>query len=205
MKCLIGTFHHNKTLQMSGLRNKTNLNEVFTSFRRFSSFSHQAKENPYETLGVPPTATQDEIKKAYHKLSFIQHPDRNNGSKESHRKFTKLTAAYKLLSDVDERRRFDKNETMAREFSRGFTPHVRTNTNRRVYVKSSRKIYDFERFNAGHYPRSFYEEKKAHTSIFPDEIDARGASRMSMLGNVLILWGATATLVLYLFIKQKKI
>ena len=47
-------------------------------------------ENFYQTLSVNENATQDEIKKAYRKLSMIHHPDKNNNSEESTIKFKLL-------------------------------------------------------------------------------------------------------------------
>ena len=47
--------------------------------------------NLYEALGITKTATQEEIKKDYRKLSLEFHPDRNNGSAESTEKFQKIS------------------------------------------------------------------------------------------------------------------
>ena len=65
--------------------------------------------NLYETLGVSKTATQAEIKKAYHKLARTLHPD-VNPDKKAAEKFKKVSAAYELLSDSDKRKRYDAGE-----------------------------------------------------------------------------------------------
>lgn len=65
--------------------------------------------NLYETLGVSKTATQAEIKKAYHKLARTLHPD-VNPDKKAAEKFKKVSAAYELLSDADKRKRYDAGE-----------------------------------------------------------------------------------------------
>lgn len=67
-------------------------------------------KDPYEALGVPRTATQDEIRSAYRKLAKILHPDLSPGSKDNEEKFKEVTAAYDLLSDGEKRRRFDSGE-----------------------------------------------------------------------------------------------
>jgi len=64
----------------------------------------------YEILGITKTATQEEIKKAYRKLSLELHPDRNNGSAESTEKFKKISNAYETLGDEENRKRYDMRD-----------------------------------------------------------------------------------------------
>lgn len=64
-------------------------------------------DNFYEILGVVKTASQEEIKKAYRKLSLELHPDRNNGSMESTEKFKKISCAYEILGDIENRKKYD--------------------------------------------------------------------------------------------------
>lgn len=67
-------------------------------------------KNPYEVLGVAPTATADEIKNAYRKLAKKLHPDLNPGDKTSEEKFKDVNTAYDLLKDAEKRKRFDNGE-----------------------------------------------------------------------------------------------
>jgi len=62
----------------------------------------------YATLGVPRTASDEEIKKAYRKLAMTYHPDRNNGSKEAEERFKEITEAYDVLRDPQKRAAFDR-------------------------------------------------------------------------------------------------
>jgi DnaJ-class molecular chaperone len=64
-------------------------------------------DNFYNILELPDTATGDEIKKAYRRLSLIHHPDKNNNSAESATKFQKISEAYETLGDVDKKREYD--------------------------------------------------------------------------------------------------
>ena len=48
----------------------------------------------YHVLGVPRTASADEIKKAYRKLALKYHPDQNPGNKTAEDKFKEINAAY---------------------------------------------------------------------------------------------------------------
>ncbi|MGE0752628.1 MAG: DnaJ C-terminal domain-containing protein [Variibacter sp.] len=66
--------------------------------------------NPYEVLGVAPTASVSEIQKAYRKLAKKLHPDLNPGDKTAEEKFKEVTGAYDLLGDADKRKRFDNGE-----------------------------------------------------------------------------------------------
>ncbi|MCJ1463730.1 hypothetical protein MMC07_002339 [Pseudocyphellaria aurata] len=62
----------------------------------------------YEALGVPPTATELEIKKAYRKLAITTHPDKNPGDASAHVRFQAIGEAYQVLSNEDLRKRYDK-------------------------------------------------------------------------------------------------
>jgi DnaJ family protein B protein 4 len=62
------------------------------------------KPDYYSILGVSNTASADEIKKAYRKLSLKHHPDKNGGSDE---KFKEINEAYSILSDTNERQKYD--------------------------------------------------------------------------------------------------
>lgn len=66
--------------------------------------------NPYEVLGVVPTASADEIKKAYRRLARKLHPDLNPGDKAGEEKFKEAANAWRLLGDPEKRRRFDAGE-----------------------------------------------------------------------------------------------
>ena len=67
-----------------------------------------AKRDYYEVLGVPKTATKDEIKKGYRKLAVKYHPDKNQGDKEAEEKFKEATEAYEVLADDDKRKIYDQ-------------------------------------------------------------------------------------------------
>lgn len=67
--------------------------------------------NPYEVLGVPRDATEEDIKKAYRRLALEHHPDRNPGNRDSEERFKEITLAYEILSDPDKRARFDRYGT----------------------------------------------------------------------------------------------
>jgi DnaJ homolog subfamily B member 4 len=62
--------------------------------------------NPYEVLGVSKEAGDDEIKKAYRKMSLQYHPDRNSDD-DAKEKFQEISSAYETLSRPEKREEYD--------------------------------------------------------------------------------------------------
>ena len=66
--------------------------------------------DPYDILGVPRSASEADIKKAYRKLAKSYHPDRNANDPKAKDKFAEASAAYEILSDAAKRAQFDRGE-----------------------------------------------------------------------------------------------
>ena len=66
------------------------------------------KRDYYEVIGVPKTASEDEIKKAYRKLAKKYHPDLNPNNKEAEAKFKEVNDAYEVLSDPEKKAKYDQ-------------------------------------------------------------------------------------------------
>jgi len=67
-------------------------------------------KDPYETLGVPRSASDKEIKDAFKKLARKFHPDLHPDDKDAEAKFKDISGANDLLKDKEKRRRFDAGE-----------------------------------------------------------------------------------------------
>src|SRR5256712_319754 len=62
----------------------------------------------YQTLGVPKTASEDEIRSAFRKLARKYHPDVAKDKKAAEEKFKEINEAYEVLSDPEKRKKYDQ-------------------------------------------------------------------------------------------------
>jgi DnaJ-class molecular chaperone len=78
--------------------------------------------DPYQVLGVPRTASADEIRKAFRKLAKANHPDTNPNNKEAEERFKRVSGAFDIVGDPAKKKKFDAGEIDAdgRETARGF-------------------------------------------------------------------------------------
>jgi molecular chaperone DnaJ len=67
----------------------------------------------YAVLGVPASASQDAVKKAYRKLARQYHPDANSGNSTAEQRFKEIGEAYAVLADPEQRQQYDAVRAMA--------------------------------------------------------------------------------------------
>ena len=72
----------------------------------------------YKILGIDSTASTEEIKKAYHRLAKIYHPDRNGGDREAAEVFKEVNEAYHFLSDSQKRSNYYSSSTTGFDIKR---------------------------------------------------------------------------------------
>jgi curved DNA-binding protein len=68
----------------------------------------RAERDYYAVLGVPESAAEEEIKRAYRRLALQHHPDRNPGDRRAEERFKELSEAYAVLMDAARRREYDR-------------------------------------------------------------------------------------------------
>jgi DnaJ-class molecular chaperone len=78
--------------------------------------------DPYTVLGVPRSASADEIRKAFRKLAKQHHPDTNPNNKAAEERFKQVSGAFDILGDAEKKKKFDAGEidNDGRETFRGF-------------------------------------------------------------------------------------
>jgi DnaJ-class molecular chaperone len=105
--------------------------------------------DPYQVLGVTPGTSQDEVKKAYHRLAKLYHPDRNPGDKKAESKLKEANAAYAIVGDKTQRARFDSGEIDANGQEKVFNYNqYRPHTNTKQRGAGAKRFFDESDFTA---------------------------------------------------------
>lgn len=94
-----------------------------------------ARMNYYEILGVSREASDEEIKKAYRKLVFEHHPDRNPHKKDADERIREINVAYEIVGDPEKRKTYDR-------LSWGAEPRAETIDPAVILDEMERKLFD---------------------------------------------------------------
>lgn len=115
----------------------------------------------YEILGVPKTATEADLKKAYKKLALQFHPDKNktNGATEA---FKAIGKAFSVLSDAQKRKQYDNYGPESFEASSGETSTRSSHGHRSQY--GTHYSWNEEEFSADELFNLFFGGTTAHSS-----------------------------------------
>lgn len=87
---------------------------LFFLFLHFILSTLKFGENPYKILNVSSSATKQEIKSAFRKLTLQYHPDLNK-KKDTTAKWVKINDAFELLNDPDRKARYDRTGSVSEE------------------------------------------------------------------------------------------
>lgn len=113
----------------------------------------------YKILGVEKSATDADIKKAYRKLARKYHPDLNPNDKESEKKFKELNEANEVLSNAENRKKYDQygeNWKHAEEYEKAKQQQSQRGSQRQEYAGFSGGG-DFSDFSGGGDYSDFFE------------------------------------------------
>jgi len=95
----------------------------------------------YYFLGISPDASEEDIKKAYRKLSLKYHPDKNENDDFFAGRFREIQEAYEILSDPGKRRTYDQNlENHQKSFRYNIPPSIKTFTANKIHAKKGEEI-----------------------------------------------------------------
>lgn len=95
----------------------------------------------YYFLGISQDASEEDIKKAYRKLSLKYHPDKNENDVFFADRFREIQEAYEILSDPGKRHTYDQNlESHQRSFRYNIPPAIKTFTSNKIHAKKGEEI-----------------------------------------------------------------
>ncbi|WP_433631034.1 J domain-containing protein [Chryseobacterium cucumeris] len=95
----------------------------------------------YYFLGISQDASEEDVKKAYRKLSLKYHPDKNDNDDFFADRFREIQEAYETLSDRALRRTYDQNlENHQRSFRYNIPPTIKTFTANKIHAKKGEEI-----------------------------------------------------------------
>lgn len=95
----------------------------------------------YYFLGVSQDASEEDIKKAYRKLSLKYHPDKNDNDDFFAERFREIQEAYETLSDSGRRKSYDQNlESHQKSFRYNVPPAIKTFTANKIHAKKGEEI-----------------------------------------------------------------
>lgn len=124
----------------------------------------------YKILGLDKNATQDDIKKAYRKLARTHHPDLNPNDKEAERKFKEINEANEVLSNPENRAKYDKYGEHWK--------HGEEYEQAQRQQRNQQQNYDFGGYSNGGFDGSF-EDSSDFSDFFQNMFGSAGQRRSS--------------------------
>ena len=119
----------------------------------------------YEILGVPRTASADEIKKAFRRLARIYHPDVAKNKTTGEAKFKEINEAYEVLGDPEKRQKYDH---LGANWEHGgdFTPPEPGAYHRRGNFQEGASPFEFTGTGFSDFFEAFFAGSRDHPGSF---------------------------------------
>jgi len=136
----------------------------------------------YEILGVPRTASADEIKKAFRRLARIHHPDVAKNKAAGEAKFKEINEAYEVLSDAEKRQKYDQlgaNWQEGAEFNAPGQGAYR----RRGHFQEGPSPFEFTGTGFSDFFEAFFAGNREHPGSFRRTSPFADASTMAVRGH----------------------
>jgi len=126
-------------------------------------------KNYYATLGVNKDSNQEEIKKQYRKLAKEHHPDSSQNHDDT--KFKEINEAFSILSNDDQRQKYDVYSPHGKNYSPGFgNSFFHININEQDFSPFGGSPFGF---SANPFEDPFFRDIFSRREEFPEELDIR--------------------------------
>ncbi|XP_069470892.1 dnaJ homolog subfamily C member 30, mitochondrial [Ambystoma mexicanum] len=158
--CVVHQISFNRVYSTNSSRGWNNGSHKAPLFRSHTAY--------YDILGVAGSATQSEIKTAYYRQSFLYHPDRNSGNRQSADRFSEITEAYHILGSVTLRKKYDRGILSLEDVRSAGKPSERkegpamakrAQTTSSSHYSPSKPVFDFDEFYRAHYGEQLERER----------------------------------------------
>ena len=136
----------------------------------------------YEILGVPRTASADEIKKAFRKLARVHHPDVAKDKAKGEIKFKEINEAYEVLGDPEKRQKYDQ---LGANWDKGpeFQPPPQGSYRRRGHFEEGPSPFEYSGTGFSDFFEAFFSGTRDHSGSFRRTSPFADESTMAVRGN----------------------
>ncbi|CAK9824129.1 DnaJ homolog subfamily B member 14 [Anthophora retusa] len=149
----------------------------------------------YETLGISPNATYNEIKTAYYELTLKYHPDRNKSESAKHI-FHEISNAYDVLSKYETRKHYDRTIVVKTKH----TTSSKADKIKTVYPTSGmEKIYNFDEWVQTHYTDAFKQSRTRKEQVREQQKLSQKLRKEIQIEEMIVAIGLGIAVILHIY------